>query len=485
MSSHLQGSAMSVANDAAAASFSLGQTSFYNTSANNFSANKHDSNWSHMHGMHSEQLATGAIKTHTASGDTVFDTAPAMTKSAIALNTAKALSGSLNDAYEASQQTAANESTQYQTSLSNFAYRAIQLSQLQGHDLRLGSGVSESESSQYSQALSTLSNIAHDVANRLGVSQESALSQLTSAGMGWQVGASGGALGMLSKATLGVKANIDAHGRGERTSTEQDRYHQTIDSSITSREAADFNQALNDVKNFTQNHHCDESESQASHLSNQMGADLRQAQTASHNLEATLARASRISSAQHFVESHTNQVNTDMNQAFAQYVDTQVGHHKRDQLFSHPGDAQALHTLENLSDAFIAQKREDMIQQFKPTVDLKAMYQHQKDHLMQKENQLSSDYQSHERSIQQQHPSRDLSADSSQIASNIAHQISKNRGITNAGGTTIHTSKETMSTHAMNDIVLKKDQATDGVIPGHRVDHALEQLHIKKKENEE
>ena len=144
------------------------------------------------------------------------------------------------------------------------------------------------------------------------------------------------------------------------------------------------------------------------------------------------------------MESHTNQVNIDINQAFAQYVDTQVGHHKRDELFSHPGDTQALHILEDLSDAFIAGKRENLIEQFKPTVDLKAMYQHQKNHLIKK----------------------------------------KNQSITNAGGAAIYTSKETMSSHAIDDIASKKDKATNGVIPGHRVDNTLEYLHIKKKETE-
>ena len=72
MMSHMQGSSMSVAGEAASASFGLGQTSFYNTTANNMSANKHDSNWTHMHGMHTEQLGSGVLKTITGSGDSGF-----------------------------------------------------------------------------------------------------------------------------------------------------------------------------------------------------------------------------------------------------------------------------------------------------------------------------------------------------------------------------------------------------------------------------
>ena len=128
---HVQGSGMAVAGEAASASFGLGQTSFYNTTANNFSANKHDSNWSHMHGMHAEQGSSGVIKTITGSGDAVFDVSPGMTKGAVSINTSEALSGSLNQAFETSKQTALNESQHFQSALSNAAHRTIQLSSLE------------------------------------------------------------------------------------------------------------------------------------------------------------------------------------------------------------------------------------------------------------------------------------------------------------------------------------------------------------------
>lgn len=184
MMSHMQGSSMSVAGEAAAASFGLGQTSFYNTTANNFSANKHDSNWTHMHGMHTEQLESGVLKTLTGSGEAVFDVSPGMTKSHIHIADAKALTGSLNQAYEQSTQTAANESKAYQSALSNFAHRALALAQLSGHDMRLGDGISSSDSAHYSSALSQMSRIAQDVAKRHGISKEDAFAAMTSGGHG-------------------------------------------------------------------------------------------------------------------------------------------------------------------------------------------------------------------------------------------------------------------------------------------------------------
>ena len=154
MTSHFQGSAMAVANDAASASFALGQTSFYNTNANSYSANKHDSNFTHMHGMRSEQMATGVVKTTTASGDTVFDVSPGMTKGALSINKTDGLSGSLNEAAESARQASTNAHQSFQSSIANAAHKALQLSQLQGHDMRFGEGVSKSETGQYQEALS-------------------------------------------------------------------------------------------------------------------------------------------------------------------------------------------------------------------------------------------------------------------------------------------------------------------------------------------
>ncbi|MDF1931754.1 hypothetical protein PGH45_19180 [Legionella pneumophila] len=74
-------------------------------------------------------------------------------------------------------------------------------------------------------------------------------------------------------------------------STSQDKYHTGMDGSLSSRESRDFNDAISYVKQFSQNHHFDDSHSQAASLSNQLGADLREAETASRNVDASLAKS--------------------------------------------------------------------------------------------------------------------------------------------------------------------------------------------------
>lgn len=398
MTGHVQGSTMAAAGEAASGSFGIGQTSFYNTTANNFSANKHDSNWTHMHGMHTEQLGSGVLKTITGSGDRVFDVSPGMTRSAISINSAKGLSNSLTQAYEQSTQAARNESKHYQSSLSNFAHRALQLSQLAGHDMRLGDGVSESETGQYSKALSTISHIAEDVASRTGVSKEDALSHLTSGGWGAQAGikSQGSIWGKLAQLGTGFHAGADAHLKFDRNSTSSDKYHTGMDGTLSARQSKDFNEAMNYVKHFSKSHHFDDSHSKASSLSNQLGADLREAETASHNIDASLAKAERIQQAKSYVATHSSQISTDLNQAFPSYVGQRIGESARDELFSHPGDITALNKLNDLGQDFIASKRDKLIAEFgsqKNQAEVEVFYQKEQRDVIAKENDLGAHYQ--------------------------------------------------------------------------------------------
>lgn len=362
MTGHLQGSAMSVANDAASASFSFGQTSFYNTSANNYAANKHDNNFTHMHGMRSEQLSTGVVKTHTPSGNTVFDVTAGMSRNAISINSVDGLTGSLSEAYEASKQASFNAHQSFQTSVSNFAHKAMQLSNMMGHDMRLGEGLSQSENNQYQEALSTMSHIASDVAKREGISTEDAMTKLTSASLNGKINAPEMLTKSLKAVTRGmIDVQGDVSSQASRTSTDADRFHIGSDASLTAKEAHDFNESFSQVKSIVQNKHFDDTRSETSHLSYQMGADLRDAQTSSQQYDAALQRSERVSDAMNYIKSHGDQITKNMDQAFSEYVALKVGAHQRDNLFAHPENQQSLQTLQNLGDAFLKRERENII----------------------------------------------------------------------------------------------------------------------------
>lgn len=460
MTGHVQGSTMAVAGEAASASFGLGQTSFYNTTANNFSANKHDSNWSHMHGMHTEQMGSGVLKTITGSGERVFDVSPGMSRNAVSINTSEGLSGSLNQAYESSKQSAMNESQHFQSSLSNFAHRAMQLSQLHGHDMRLGDGVSSSESSQYSQALSTMTNIASDVANRLGISKEEAFASLATAGFGVHAGISTNRsiLGSVAGKVFGWKGGADAHLKYDKTATDSNRFHTGDEKSVSAREAQDFNQSFNYVNQFAKSHHFDDSHSTAASISNQMGADLREAETASHNYDASLSKAERIQNAKTYVESHSAQINADMNQAFPSYVAGRIGESARDELFAHPGDTHSLQKLQALGQDFIAGRRDELIADFGNRGQIgqvDSFYKQQAKPLSDKQSQIGTTYHENSNSLSNEAKSLNLGVDdkkANDLQLNTQQQINQNHHKTTKDGEMI---KETHrhKTEVVNQVI--------------------------------
>lgn len=458
------------------ASYSGWNMNYDNTSANNLSANKHDSNWTDFHGMHTEQMGTGVLKTITGSGDAVFDSNPAISRGPLHLSDAKALSGSLNQAFEASKQAALNESQHYQTSLSNFAHSAVQLSKMQAQDLRLGDGVSESESGQYNQALSTMTHIASEVAKREGITQEDALARMTSAGLNAQAGVSSdrSMLGSLGKYAFGVSGGVDGHAKIERSSTSSDRFHEGTESSASAKEAADFNQALNYVSHFAKTHHFDNSHSDGANLSNQLGADLRDAQTASHNYDASMSKASRISTAKSYVESNSEQMTTDLNQAFAGFVASRVGESVRDEFYSHPGDLASLQQLQTLGSEFISEKRDDLIARYGnagKNAAIDTIYQKAAAPLSTKEAEMSASFHKTSDGLQDQGRTMGLgvnaaSAQSMQQA--INHQLDLTVKETTAGGGRLKSQYQQAVNTTNNDVAAgKKLGQTNLVVPAY------------------
>jgi conjugal transfer mating pair stabilization protein TraG len=458
------------------ASYSGWNMNYDNTSANNLSANKHDSNWTNMHGMHTEQTGTGVLKTTTGSGDAVFDINPGMSRGPVNISDAKAMSGSLNQAFEESKQAAANESQHYQTSLSNFAHSAVQFSKMQGHDLRLGDGVSTSESGQYNQALSTMTHIASDVAKREGITQEDALARMTSAGLNVHAGIDSdkGILGTLGKWTFGASGGVDGHAKAERSSTSSDRFHEGTDSSTSAKEAQDFNSALNYVSHFAQTHQFDDSHSQGASLSNQMGTDLRDAQTASHNYDASMSKASRISTARSYVESNSEQITTDLNQAFPNFVKSRIGESARDELYSHPGDMASLQKLQTLGTEFISHQRDGLIARYGTagkSAAVDSVYQQAANPLNTKEGEMSADYHKNSDALQAEGTAAGVGVDGARaqrMQQQVNHQVAGTVNKTSAGGERLKNQYQQALSTTNNDVAAGKELGqTNLVVPAY------------------
>ena len=473
MMSHIQGSSMATASEAANASFSLGQTNFHNTSGNNFSANKHDSNWTNMHGMRTEQMPTGVLKTQTASGDTVFDASPGMTRGAVGVNMSQGLHGSLNQALDDSRQATENESHNYQSSLSNFAHKAMQFSELNGHDMRLGNGVSESDSGQFNRAISTMSHIASEVSARTGISKDEAFTRMTSGSAHADLGASGdrGLANKFLGAVTGLKGSAGVGVKADRSSTSGDRSSDGVDSSSSSRESQDFSDAYSFVKNFTANHHFDDTSTTGASLSNQMGADLRQAETASHNMDASMSRSARISQATSYAESEGANITQNMDQAFPSYVASRVGEASRDELYSHPGDARSIEKLGGLGQNFIHQKREALIEQYgnqQGERHVDAQYQQAKEHVAAHALGIEGSFDTERQKLSQHASGLGVNqADASALQNRALGSIQGNEVKTREEGAAMQQAHEVQKQMKAGAIEKGKYESTRGVLPWH------------------
>ena len=291
-----------------------------------------------------------------------------------------------------------------------------------------------------------MTNIASDVSKRLGVSQEEAMTTLTSMSAGFHASASTdrSVLGHIGKLVAGFDIGGRTDEKYDRSSTSGDRYHENTDHTVTAKEAADFNKSLNYVSHFAQTHHFDDSHSKGASLSNQLGADLRDAQTASHNMDSSLSTATRVQQARSYVESHGAQINADLNQAFPGYVAATVGTAKRDELFSHPGDMASIQKLQTLGQDFVAHKRDELISEFgnqSQSTKIDALYSQNSRPLIEKESQMGSSYKTNHDALNLNAKNAGVTMDNAsanQFKQSIQGQMELSRNQTTNDGERLH-----------------------------------------------
>jgi conjugal transfer mating pair stabilization protein TraG len=369
---HLQGSSMSVANEVASASYSLGNNSFYNTTANSLSANKHDSNYTDFNSQRTEQALSGATETLTGDKHHVFNASPAITQSAISIASTEGLQQSLSRAAEKALNAQQSDALNLSNSLSSTSHHASQFNDSVGHDTRLGQGISKSDSVQAQQALAHAWSIAEDVAHREGISTEEAFSGLTRHSYGVSAEAHVGIdskrsiLGHLASATTGIHGGASAsastnHGI-ENSTTDSNRNTSSHDLGISNRDEQSFRNDLSIIENYAANHHYDSSGTKSENLLVQVGHDLREAKTFSESFSASIAQSQRIAQTENFVSTHGSQLNHNLNQEAIEWAIDKYGHEKVRALENHPHDAQAQAENERIKSEFLDQKVSSMIQ---------------------------------------------------------------------------------------------------------------------------
>lgn len=468
MISGLQNSTMGSAGEAANASFSLGQTSFYNATGNTLSANKHDSNFTDMSGNTTRMLDSGATLTTTSDGGEIIDASSNVSRGAISLTDNKAISGMLSQAAETNSQAISSQSKQLGSVLSQGSNHMSQLSSLLGKDMRLGEGVSDSDSAQVHQSVANILGMASTVAEKTGVSTEQALTGLMNAGVTAQVGLNSNRSipGKLLGWTLGADGSVYARAGFDKSDSTAHRSHDGVDKVLDAKQMQDFKHDLSTVQNFSNTHHLDASHSKSANLLSQVSNDLREAAHISGNLDASYSKGERISRAKSVTESGSAAINQNLDQLFMGYVTDKVGDTERNYLYGHPGDMAAHAKLSELANEFVHDTgiRDKIIDTYgnqHHAINPETRFQHDKKGIEAHQNELKQQFSESRRTLQNESYAKDLRFDDNQAFA--------------------------LQNKVANNIHLQKNKTEDGrrelqfktAIEGHEVDNKLDSGRIK------
>ncbi|MBU0744247.1 MAG: conjugal transfer mating pair stabilization protein TraG [Gammaproteobacteria bacterium] len=332
----LQSSASSAASEAASGNIHLG-----NSSWNNVNANKFDTNSIRMHGMATEQLGTGVLRTSRPDGDPIYDSSHAISRLPTNVRSSDLLSSSFSEQAEASRTAAVQDQKSYDQSVSNSISDVNSLGNSLDSRKSMGESFSSREALSVAQSTSDMKNIANTIAERNHMDTDDVFRGLVNfsqrggldvggsvsgktAGVG--AGGVGGGIEIGLKGTLGTE-----HIRTNESSTRHG-IGKSID--VTAEEAQRFSNDLHKVEEYSKTSHGETGKSEAmSHLS-QLSTDLRNARSASEQYSIHKSESERLSSVASFVRQHSGQIDSDMSQEIANYVVKREGQERAEVLFA-------------------------------------------------------------------------------------------------------------------------------------------------------
>ena len=334
----LQSSSSSAASEAVSGNIHLG-----NSSWNNVNANKFDTNSTLMHGMATEQLGTGVLRTSRPEGKPIYDASHAISKLPTSVRSSELLNSSLSEQAETSRTASIQDLKTYDQHMSSTASDFSSL----GKTLSSGKSMSESlgsrEAVSAGEAFSNIHGMAKNIAERkhadvndvfrglvnfsqqaelgLGFSASGKLPNFKVKGIGVDIGGDVGLRGKLSTEHSRIQESSTQHGIGR-----------SID--ITAEEAQRFSKDLHKVEEYSKTSHADTSSSTAASQLSQLSTDLRNSRSSLEQYSVHKADAERASKTASYVRQHSGQIDSDLGQEIADSVVRKDGREEAEQLFA-------------------------------------------------------------------------------------------------------------------------------------------------------
>ncbi|MCU6222955.1 conjugal transfer mating-pair stabilization protein TraG [Morganella morganii] len=305
-----------------------GTWAFNNMQTDNVSGNKWDTNYSHREGQTTQQLASGASVTQTASGQMVYDSSTAMSRLPVSIKGSDVTASTLLDMARRADVQASSAQHGYQSSVNSGWNQMSQFSTQTGNSATLSSGTDSGMTANQSQAVAKMQNAVSTIAKNQGISEREAFEIL----MNNQV-SSGSTHGVKGSAGIGIDGKLFKVGGdiyGDYSSSDRDSVTKGTQEGGSRNTDYHYGQNVQAQKDFREGWDVLESE-RISHGSsqndnttnsdiNQFAATLSVSQNSYDQYMTSRTRSQEYSEMASLAKSNSAQIDSNFDQQFVNYV---------------------------------------------------------------------------------------------------------------------------------------------------------------------
>lgn len=355
-----------------------GNWSFNNMQTDNVTGFKWDTNYSHRDGHMTTQMDSGATKTLTASGQSVYNTTEAISKLPVDIALGKTASSS----WQQQLRDSLSESQSLTNSLSQTSSLATsqmsQWSQQRGNSDTTVAGSDTSSSSNLTKALNTIQSIANRYARDENVSLAEAVreaatkSQEVSAGGGLQVSfdTNRHLLGKIGGLATGLKGSAEGHirydgrsGSSHGTSSDLTRQGGTS-KGFSAQELKDFRDAMDVVASSRVTDSGSHTDNASASLASQLSSTFSSLKSQASQYNDAVTRSHEYAQLASYAENNSANINQNYSQEFVGYV-TSKRPGEADQLLSDTASPEVRAERERLVQAFVEERmKPQLLQEF-------------------------------------------------------------------------------------------------------------------------
>ncbi|ECJ2556065.1 conjugal transfer protein TraG [Salmonella enterica subsp. salamae] len=355
-----------------------GNWHYNNMTTGNVQGNKWDTNYSHREGHMTSQLESGAMKTLTTSGQSVYNTTEAISKLPVDI----ALGKTATSSWQQQQRDAMSEAKSLTNSLSQTSSLATsqmsQWSQQRGNSDTTVAGSDMSSSSNLTKALNTIQSIGNRYARDENVSLAEAVreaatkSQEVSAGGGLQVSfdTDRHLLGKIGGLATGLKGSAEGHiryagrsGSSHGTSSDLTRQGGTS-KGFSAQELKDFRDAMDVVASSRVTDSGSHTDNASASLASQLSSTFSSLKNQASQYNDAVTRSHEYAQLASYAENNSANINQNYSQEFVGYVTSQRPG-EADQLLSDTASPEVRAERERLVQAFVEERmKPQLLQQF-------------------------------------------------------------------------------------------------------------------------